>query len=543
MTDSAGRTRELDVVVVGAGFGGIYALYHLRQLGFSVVAFEAGDGVGGTWFWNRYPGCRCDVPSLEYSYGFSNELQLEWEWTEIMPARAEIEEYLNHVVDRFDLRRDIQLGTRVVAAGFDEAAGRWMVETDTGDTVSARFCVMATGCLSAPTLPADISGRESFEGRILQTSLWPREEVDLTGLRVGLIGTGSSGVQSTPEIAKQASHLYVFQRTATYSFPAFRGMIDESLQQKFKQDPDAFRRQQRQAFAGIAGFGGALGPSEPPARRILDAPMEERLAVIDELGFWGARAWADVAVDLEANEASAELFREMVRRTVDDPDVAEKLSPRGYPIGCKRLVFGVDYYETFNRPNVTLVDLKLGGIQEITPAGIRTEQGDFDLDVIIFATGFDAMTGALNRIDIRGRHGELLRDAWAAGPRTLLGLQSAGFPNLFMITGPGSPSVLANMVVGVEQHVEWIGACLTYLRDHGHNTIEATLDAQDAWVDHVNEVARGDVHTAPTCNSWYLGANIPGKPRVFMPYVGGLPRYIEQAEAVASAGYAGFALA
>jgi cyclohexanone monooxygenase len=508
-----------------------------------VRAFEAGDGVGGTWYWNRYPGCRCDVPSLEYSYGFSKELQLEWEWTEIMPARAEIEEYLNHVVDRFDLRPDIQLGTRVVAATFDEAGSRWLVETDTGEAFSARFCVMATGCLSAPTLPTDIAGREAFAGRILQTSLWPREEVDLTGLRVGLIGTGSSGVQSTPEIAMQASHLYVFQRTATYSFPAFRGMIDQDLQRKFREDPDGFRRQQRQAFAGIAGFGGALGPSQPPERKILETPPEERLAVLDELGFWGARAWADVTVDLEANEASAELFREMIRRTVSDPDVAEKLSPRGYPIGCKRLVFGVDYYETFNRDNVTIVDLSEGGIQEITPTGIRSEQGDFDLDVIIFATGFDAMTGALNRIDIRGRGGELLRDAWAAGPRTLLGLQSVGFPNLFMITGPGSPSVLANMVVGVEQHTEWIGACLSYLRDRGYHTIEATLDAQDAWVDHVNEVAQGDVHTAPSCNSWYLGANIPGKPRVFMPYVGGLPRYIEAADAAASAGYEGFALA
>ncbi len=534
---------ELDVVVVGAGFGGIYALYHLRELGFSVRALEAGDGVGGTWFWNRYPGCRCDVPSLEYSYGFSKELQLEWEWTEIMPARAEIEEYLNHVVDRFDLRRHIQLGTRVAAATFDETAGRWLVETETGESFSVRFCVMATGCLSAPTLPADISGRESFEGRILQTSLWPREEVDLTGLRVGLIGTGSSGVQSTPEIAKQAEHLYVFQRTATYSFPAFRGMIDEDLQRRFKEDPAEFRRQQRKAFAGIAGFGGALGPSQPPARKILETPPEERLAVLDELGFWGARAWADVTVDLDANEASAEMFREMIRRTVSDPEVAEKLSPRGYPIGCKRLVFGVDYYETFNRDNVTIIDLHEGGIEEITPSGIRTEQGDFDLDVIIFATGFDAMTGALSRIDIRGRNGELLREAWSAGPRTLLGLQSVGFPNLFMITGPGSPSVLSNMVVGIEQHTEWIGACLTYLRDNGYQTIEATIEAQDAWVDHVNEVARGDVHTAPSCNSWYLGANIPGKPRVFMPYVGGLPRYIEQADAVAAAGYEGFALA
>ncbi|HXY92273.1 MAG TPA: NAD(P)/FAD-dependent oxidoreductase, partial [Acidimicrobiia bacterium] len=499
-------------------------------------------GVGGTWYWNRYPGARCDVPSLEYSYGFSKELQLEWEWTEIMPAREEIEEYLNHVVDRFDLGRDIQLATRVTAATFDEATARWLVETDTGEQFSAAFLVMATGCLSAPMTP-DIPGRDSFEGRTLQTSLWPNEPVDLTGLRVGLIGTGSSGVQATPEIAKEAAHLYVFQRSAVYSFPAFRGMIDAELVRQFKENPDEFRRQQRAAFAGVAGFGGALGPAQPPARKILETPWEEQLEVIDEEGFWGARAWADVLVDLEANEAGAELFREMIRRTVDDAEVAELLSPRGYPIGCKRLVFGVDYYEAFNRDNVTCVDLRRGAIETITPTGIQTEQGHYDLDVIIFATGFDAMTGALNRIDIRGRDGELLRDAWAAGARTLLGLQSVGFPNLFTVTGPGSPSVLANMVVGVEQHVEWIGECLTYLRDHGHHTIEPTIEAQDAWVEHVNEVAKGTMYTAATCNSWYLGANIPGKPRVFMPYVGGLPAYIQKADAVAAAGYEGFVLA
>jgi cation diffusion facilitator CzcD-associated flavoprotein CzcO len=542
-TDAARQLIELDAIVVGAGFAGIYALYHLRELGFTVRSLEMGDGVGGTWFWNRYPGCRCDVPSLEYSYGFSKELQLEWEWTEIMPGREEIEKYLNHVVDRFDLRRDIQLSTRVVAATFDETGERWLVETDAGERYSAQFCVMATGCLSAPTLPADIAGRESFEGRMLQTSLWPREGVDLAGLRVGLIGTGSSGVQSTPEIAKEAAHLYVFQRTPTYSYPATRGKIDQELQRRFKESPEEFRRQQRQTAIGVAGFGGALGLARPADRKILETPMEERLAVVDELGFRAAQAWTDVALVPEANEAAAELFREMIRRTVKDPDVAERLSPRGYPIGCKRPVLDVEYFDTFNRDNVTLVDLRRGPIKEITPKGIRTEQGDFELDVIIFATGFDAMTGALNRIDIRGRGGELLRDAWAAGPRTLLGLQTVGFPNLFTITGPGSPSVLTNMVVSIEQHTEWIGACLEYLREHGRRTIEPTLEAQDAWVDHVNEVAVGTMYTAATCNSWYLGANVPGKPRVFMPYVGGLPRYIEQADAVAAAGYSGFRLA
>ena len=532
---------DLDVVVVGAGFGGIYMLHHLQQLGFSARVLEMGDGVGGTWYWNRYPGARCDVPSLEYSYGFSKELQLEWEWTEIMPAQEEIEQYLNHVVDRFELRGDIQLGTRVTAATYDEGRARWLVETDSGERFSASFCVMATGCLSAPTVP-EVPGRDSFQGRILQTSMWPREGVDLSGLRVGLIGTGSTGVQATPEIARDAAHLYVFQRTATYSFPAYRGMIDPELQATFKANPDDFRRQQRETFAGVAGFGGALGPAAPPTRRILDTPVEERMAVLDQEGFWAARTWADVLVDLEANEAGSELFREMVRRTVHDPEVAEALSPRGYPIGCKRLVFGVDYFEAFNRDNVTLVDLHKGAIESITPTGIQTGQGHYDLDVIVFATGFDAMTGALNRIDICGRGGRLLREEWSGGGRALFGLQSHGFPNMFLITGPGSPSVLANMVVGIEHHVEWIGDCLIYLRDHGCHTIEPTLEAQDAWVAHVNEVSEGTMYTAPTCNSWYVGANIPGKPRVFMPYAGGLPAYIERADASASAGYEGFTI-
>jgi cyclohexanone monooxygenase len=533
---------ELDAVVVGAGFAGIYSVYHLRALGFSVRALEMGDDVGGTWYWNRYPGARCDVPSLEYSYGFSRELQLEWEWTEIMPAQEEIEAYLHHVVERFDLARDIQLSTRVTAATFDEEQARWTVETDRGERFVARYLVMATGCLSAPVLPDDIPGRETFEGLVLQTSLWPREGVDLSGLRVGLIGTGSSGVQATPEIAKVAEHLYVFQRTAAYSFPAFRGMIDQDLVATFRENPDEFRRRQRESYAGVAGFGGALGTAVPPARNIRETSWEEQLEVIDQQGFWGARAWADAQFDLEANEMSCELFREMIRRTVRDPDVAERLSPRGYPIGCKRFLFGADYYEAFNRDNVTCVDLRRGRITGITPTGVDTEQGHFELDVIVYATGFDAMTGALDRIDIRGRDGVPLRDAWSEGARALLGLQVHGFPNLFTITGPGSPSVLANMVVGIEHHVEWIGDVLVHLRDHGYATIEATLDAQDAWVDHVNEVAQGSMFVAPTCNSWYLGANIAGKPRVFLPYIGGLPRYIEKVDAVVANGYEGFEL-
>lgn len=539
MTDRA--VPEYDVVVVGAGFAGLYALYHLRELGFRVVVYEQGDGVGGTWFWNRYPGARCDVPSLEYSYGFSEELQQEWEWTEVFPPQDELERYLNHVADRFDLRRDIHLGTRVTAATLDEATSTWTVETDAGDRVTTRYCVMATGVLSVPMTP-DYPGLDSFRGEVLRTSMWPREGVDLSGKRVGLIGTGSSGVQATPELAEMAGHLFVFQRTPTFTWPARNGPLDPEVQRETKAHYAELRRAQRENPGGVTGSTGAIILQTAEDRKILDATEAERLAVLEEKGWDGTRVWADAMTDLEANEAACELYREMVRRTVRDPERAESLSPRGFPMHCKRPVIDTNYFETFNRDDVTLVDLRKGPIQAFTETGIQTAQGHFDLDVIVLATGFDAMTGALCRIDIRGRDGVLLRDAWAGGPRTLLGLQVAGFPNLFTVTGPGSPSVLANMVVCIEQHVEWIGDCLVYLRDHGYTTIEPTEEAQDAWVEHVNAVAEGTTYTAPTCNSWYVGANIPGKPRVFMPYVGGLNHYIAKVDAVTAAGYEGFTL-
>jgi len=531
----------MDVVVVGAGMAGLYALHHLRERGFETVVLEAGGGVGGTWYWNRYPGARCDVPSLEYSYGFSKELEQEWEWTEIYPPQEELERYFNHVADRFDLRRDIRLDTRVSAATFDEDRSTWTVETDRGDRITTRFCVMATGPLSVPNVP-DVPGVDGFSGEILLTSRWPRRDVELAGRRIGLIGTGSSGVQATPELAAVAEHLYVFQRTPTFTWPSRNGPLDPEVQRAWKRDCVEMRRLQRDVFGGVTGSTGAIivqGPGDTP---ILEATEAERLAMLEERGFDASRSWSDTATNPEANELAAELYREMVRRTVDDPEVAEALSPRGFPIGCKRPVVDSHYFETFNRDNVTLVDLRRGGIECITETGIQTAQGHVELDVIVFATGFDAMTGALTRIDIRGRGGRSLRDAWAHGPRTYLGVQTAGFPNLFIVTGPGSPSVLANMVVCSEQHVEWIGACLAYLRDRGFTAVEATPEAQDAWVDHVNEVAEGTMFTAPSCASWYLGANIPGKPRVFLPYVGGLPAYIAKVDAVAAAGYEGFVL-
>jgi cyclohexanone monooxygenase len=532
---------RLDVVVVGAGFAGLYALHHLRARGFRTLVLEAGTGVGGTWFWNRYPGARCDVPSLEYSYSFSKELQEEWEWTELMPPQAEVEAYLNHVADRFDLRRDIRLGTTVTAATFDEAQGCWRIDTAAGERFDAPFCVMATGCLSAPVVP-DLPGRDRFEGRILQTSRWPQERVEFAGQRVGLVGTGSSGVQSTPVIAAEASHLYVFQRTATFTMPALNRPLDAETQRSVKDNYEELRRKQRDSPLGLVMFGGALLPTEPPSRKILDTPIEERMQLLDEIGWWAPRAFGDVMTDLDANAAAVEMYCEMVRRTVTDPDVADALSPKGYPMGCKRMVVDMGYFPTFNRDNVTLVDLRREGIEAITATGIQTGQRHIDLDMIVFATGFDAMTGALNRIDIRGRGGRTLRDAWADGPRTYLGLQSVGFPNLFTVTGPGSPSVLTNMVVSIEQHVEWLGDCLDHLRAHDVATIEPTPAAQDDWVAHVNQVGQGTMYTAPSCNSWYLGANVPGKPRMFLPYVGGLVAYRKKCDEVAAAGYEGFTL-
>jgi cation diffusion facilitator CzcD-associated flavoprotein CzcO len=536
MSDSIER---FDVVVVGAGVSGLYALHHFRELGFSVHVIEAGDNVGGTWYWNRYPGARCDVPSMEYSYGFSPELEQEWEWTEVFPAQEELERYFNHVADRFDLRRDIQFGTRVTAATYADADGRWLVETDHDDRFSAQFLVMATGCLSAPLEP-QIPGRETFAGTTLSTNAWPQDPPDLAGKRIGLIGTGSSGVQATPELARDAAELYVFQRTPSYAWPAGNKELDADLQRKVKDQYRDLRAEQRRNYGGVVGTSGAIAVPLPRDVAILEASPDERLAAVDELGWAACRAWRDVLRDLDANEAGAELYREMVRRVIEDPETADGLSPRDLPIGCKRPILHTDYYETFNLEHVTLVDLRRGAIEAITPTGIQTEQGFYELDAIVFATGFDAMTGALFRIDLRGREGLALRDAWADGARTLLGVQTVGFPNFFTITGPGSPSVLANMVVCAEQHVEWIGDLLTYVRDHGHRAVEPTLAAQDAWVAEVNRVAVGTMYTAPTCNSWYLGDNIPGKVRVFLPYVGGLPSYIDECDRVAAAGYEGF---
>jgi cation diffusion facilitator CzcD-associated flavoprotein CzcO len=549
MTDVSARQRatsadsaavDFDVVVIGAGFAGLYLLHQLRELGFTARAFETGDGVGGTWFWNRYPGARCDVESIEYSFSFSPEIEQEWDWTEVMPSQPEVERYLNFVCDRLDLRRDIQLSTRVTRALFDEVTSTWQIETDRGDSVRSRFVVAATGCLSAPLEP-DIAGLHSFEGVSLYTNRFPKQGFDFTGLRVAVIGTGSSGVQSIPVIASQAAHLHVFQRSAAYTLPSNTRLLEPGELEALKADYPEIRRKQRESFAGTVRFGAFAAFRDVPSQRIVDATPEERRRALDERGWLGPFAWSDVMMDLEANRLATQLYGEMISRVVTDPDTARALVPT-YPFGCKRTIVDVDYYVTFNRDNVTLVDLRDEPISEITPAGITTSRHELEFDVIVFATGFDAMTGALSRIDIRGRNGKALADAWADGPVTYLGLQVAGFPNLFTVTGPGSPSVLTNMVTSIEQHVEWISQCLDHLRSAGHQVIEATPEAQDRWVAHNAKLVEGRLSTDPSCASWYLGANVPGKPRVYMPYGGGHPSYRQRCEEVVANDYDGFLL-
>jgi cation diffusion facilitator CzcD-associated flavoprotein CzcO len=527
--------RHVDAVIVGAGFAGLYALHRLRGLRLSARVFEAGSGVGGTWYWNRYPGARCDVESMDYSYSFSDALQQEWRWTERYASQPEILTYINHVADRFDLRRDVQLETRVTSAVFDEATNRWTVETDRGDRVSAQFCIMATGCLSDAQVP-EITGRTTFEGRWYHTGKWPHEGVDFTGQRVGVIGTGSSAIQSIPNIAGQAARLFVFQRTPNYSVPARNAPLDPHYEWRVKADYADFRRQARESRVGFV--------VERAEESALAVSPEQRQREYDKrwgrggLGF--SATFADLLTSQDSNDTAAEFFRAKIREIVRDPSIADALTPQGYPLGTKRLCVDTDYYATFNRDNVTLVDLRRTPIEAITPRGVRTRDAEYAVDSLVFATGFDAMTGALLKIDIRGRGGLTLRAKWADGPRTYLGLAVAGFPNLFAITGPGSPSVLSNMIVSIEQHVDWIADCIVYLRERDVRAIEASTEAEDEWVAHVNAVGHATLY--PRANSWYMGANVPGKPRIFMPYVGGVGVYRQKCDDVAAKGYAGFTL-
>lgn len=535
------QSAELDAIIVGAGFSGMYMLYKLRNLGLNVRVLEAAADVGGTWYWNRYPGARCDVSSVEYSYSFSDELQQAWSWTEVMAGQPEILEYAGQVADKFDLRSDIQFETRVIAANYDE--NRWRIETDDGETIVTRFCIMATGCLSVPNTP-EIEGADNFKGAIYHTGRWPHEGVDFTGVRVGIIGTGSSGIQAVPEIAKEAKHLTVFQRTPNYTMPAHNKPLTDEFVKEVKANYAGIRQQQRASLAGMIGYGFGFGGVETtePVDSILDTSADERVELVDKRGFGAIHKFVDIGLDMDANEMACDMYRDQVGRIVNDPETAEGLMPRDYPIGCKRPVIDTHYYDTFNRDNVSLVDLRKGGIEKITETGIQTEQGLFEFDALIYATGFDAMTGALLRMNIKGRDGVALSDVWESGPRTYLGLQINGFPNMFTITGPGSPSVLSNMMVSIEQHVDWISDCIEHMEKNQYRTIEATEQAVEEWIAHVNDVATGTMLTAPSCNSWYLGANIPGKPRIFMPYVGGVGVYREKCDQIASNNYEGFQL-
>ena len=530
---SAGRDDPLDAVIVGAGFAGLYMLHRLRGLGFSARVLEQAHGVGGTWYWNRYPGARCDIESMQYSFQFDGALEQEWEWTERYAAQPEILRYANHVVNRFDLRRDIRFGVRVLAAAFDESAGRWVLCTSTGDSVCARYCIMATGCLSTTNTPR-IEGLDSFAGARYHTGAWPHEPVDFHGQRVGVIGTGSSAIQSIPIIAEQAEHLFVFQRTPNYAVPAHNHPLDPGVQAEVKASYAEMRARAKTTRNGVDHFpnpAAARETSEDERRKEFESRWE-----CGGLGFLGA--FTDLLVDHEANEMAAEFIRAKIREVVEDPEVARLLTPRS-TFGCKRLCVDISYFETYNRSNVTLVDVSGSPIERIVPAGLLVAGALHEFDVLVLATGFDAMTGALRRIDIRGRGGRALKDKWEDGPRMYLGLASAGFPNLFTITGPGSPSVLSNMLPTIEQHVDWIADLLDYARARGRLTVEATVEAEDAWVAHVNDVANRTVY--PSCNSWYLGANVPGKPRVFMPYPG-VPTYARKCEEVTASGYEGFTL-
>jgi len=522
---------EIDAVVVGAGFGGLYMLHRLREAGVSVQGFEAGTDVGGTWYWNRYPGARCDVPSLFYSYTWDEALQKDWRWSEKYAAQPEILAYARHVADRHDLRPLIAFETRVLSATFDEAADRWRVVTDRGDTLSARWLVMATGCLSTPRAPA-IPGVESFAGETYHTGAWPHEGVDFTGKTVAVVGTGSSGIQSIPQIAAQADHVTVFQRTPNFSVPANNTPLTDA-------DIEAFWAMYPDYMALVKGPGMGFGAN--PANSPGGTPEERRARYEALWGVGGAgflTAWGNLLTSIEVNDEAADFVREKIAEVVTDPAVAERLKPYDHPIGTKRICVDTGYYETYNRPNVTLVNLREEPIEAITAGAVCTAAATYPVDALVFATGFDAMTGALLAIDIKGAGGVEFRAAWAEGPKAYLGLAVAGFPNLFIVTGPGSPSVLSNMINSIEQHVEWITACIGHMREHGFTRIAADAETQEAWVAHVRAVA--DKTLFPRAASWYMGANIPGKPRVFMPYIGS--GYRRTCSEVAAEGYRGFAL-
>lgn len=537
--------RSFDVVVVGAGFAGLYMLHRLRQLGLSTLALEAAEDVGGVWYRNRYPGAGCDMESLVYSYSFSKELEQEWEWPHRFAKQPELLSYLRHVAERFDLRRHIQFSTRVTAARYEEAATSWNIQTDRGMSYTARFVIMATGCLSAVNVPK-FEGMESFQGTCLHTCDWPHQPVDFTGRRVAVIGTGSSGIQSIPLIAQQAAHLTVLQRTPNFSLPANNGPLNAEFVRKLKENYPAYREKVR--YGELFGDGDLCVPIEsldPAPSSAADASQEELDRAYEDRwrrgGGFFIGAFSDIMNTDQANATAADFVRRKIASIVKDPGVAKMLMPTDHPLGAKRLCIDTNYYDTFNRENVTLVDLREDPIQSMTPRGVLLASGELAVETIVLATGFDAMTGPLLAIDLVGSNGQRLRDEWQQGPRTYLGLGIAGLPNLFTITGPGSPSVLSNTVMSIEQHVEWIADCIAHMQRHGRTRIEATVAAQDDWVKQVDEAADAWLYKKAK-NSWYMGANIPGKPRVFMPYVDSGGSYRKICDRVAANRYEGFVL-
>jgi cation diffusion facilitator CzcD-associated flavoprotein CzcO len=537
LTQKSNSLVELDAVIVGAGFSGLYLLYRLREAGFSTRIFENGDNVGGTWYWNRYPGARCDVESIYYNYTFSEELLQEWTWSSKYAEQPEILSYINYVADKFDLRRDIQFKTRVDSAHYDEEKKRWDVILNNGQTVSARYFITAVGCLSASNVPK-FKGLESYKGEWYHTGRWPHEKVEFKGKRVGVIGTGSSGIQSIPVIAKEAEHLTVFQRTPQYSTPARNQPNDPEYIKQVRENYSEIRSQMRASLTGI--------PAVPRDRSTFDDTPEERRRIYESAWEKGglltiSYSYNDLSLTPEANETVAKFIRTKIREVVKDQEVAEKLLPNFY-YGTKRPIIDTDYFETFNRGNVTLVDVKKAQIEEITPTGVRTADAEYELDMIVFATGFDAMTGPLFKIDIRGRDGVSLKEKWAGGEatRTYLGIGTAGFPNMFMLTGPESPSVLSNMMVSIEQHVEWVSDCINYMRDNNKEVIEVNVEAENAWTKHCREVAEPTLYVKT--DSWYMGANIEGKARGFQIYLGGVGPYRQICDKVAEKGYEGFTL-
>lgn len=524
-----------DVVVVGAGFSGLYMVHRARDvLGLDVLGLDAAAGPGGTWYWNRYPGARCDSESYYYCYAFSEALLAEWDWTARYPEQPEILRYLEFVADRLDLRRSFRFDTAVIGAVWDEDAGRWIVRTSRDTVHTAQFLVSAVGCLSSASVP-EIPGRQDFAGEQYHSGRWPQGGVEFSGKRVALIGTGSTGIQAAPVIARQADHLSVFQRTANFSVPARDRPMDRDEWVRIKSSYDEVRHLAKTSFGGF--------PYEPSGVSALEVTDRDRRETYERLwaegGFrflWGG--FSDILFDETANQTAADFIRDKIRATVRDPEIAERLCPNDHPYGSKRPPIDTDYYETFNRDNVTLVDIREHPITRITHDGIETTERAYGIDVIVHATGFDAITGTLLRLGLEGRDGLTLAEKWRDGPQTYLGLQTRGFPNLFMITGPGSPSVLTNMPTAIEQHVEWIGDCIAELRARGAHTIEPVLEAERAWSEHVAEVA--GLGLFQRADSWYLGANIPGKRRVFLPYAGGLASYRERCDVIAADGYAGF---